>query len=32
MYFNPAGTGDSVNGTRNADYVAKINGYINSWG
>ncbi len=31
MYFNPAGTGDSVNGTSNDAYVAKINEYINSW-
>lgn len=27
-YFNPSGTGDSVNGTTNAQYVAKVNDYI----
>lgn len=31
MYFNPAGTGDSVNGTSNAQYIAKIHEFINSW-
>jgi hypothetical protein len=31
MYFNPSGTGDSVNGTSNAQYIAKIHEYINSW-
>jgi hypothetical protein len=31
MYFNPSGTGDSVNGTSNAQYIAKIHELINSW-
>ncbi len=31
MYFNPSGTGDSVNGTSNAQYIAKIHEFINSW-
>jgi hypothetical protein len=31
MYFNPAGTGDSVNGTSNSQYIAKIHEYIDSW-